>query len=186
MLEDKYNAAAWRSHIKYSLRLQYNADYSLAISVRSLMQSWKSIMKISWSWSSRNEWQNDIHLWPATRMILIYGQLLHTNVCMYLILFPSPYTQEDLLNYKSMDCYCGVSYTVLLLYHPCVITYVSRDWEILLSSWVIYLAVPILLPLNEPEVIKGSLTPGSCRAHGRFVPSYPSWAICFQPPYRVD
>lgn len=45
---------------------------------------------------SRNEWQDDIDLWPATT---------HINVCMYLILSPSPYTQADVLNYKSMDCY---------------------------------------------------------------------------------
>ena len=44
----------------------------------------------------RNEWQDNIDMWPA---------ITHVHVCMYLILSPSPYTKEDLLNYKSLDCY---------------------------------------------------------------------------------
>ena len=44
----------------------------------------------------RNEWQDNVDLWPA---------ITHVHVCMYLILCPSPYTKEDLLNYKSLDCY---------------------------------------------------------------------------------
>lgn len=44
----------------------------------------------------RSEWQDNVDLWPA---------ITHVHVCMYLILSPSPYTKEDLLNYKSLDCY---------------------------------------------------------------------------------
>ena len=44
----------------------------------------------------RNEWHDNVDLWPA---------ITHVHVCMYLILSPSPYSKEDLLNYKSLDCY---------------------------------------------------------------------------------
>ena len=42
------------------------------------------------------EWEDDVNLWPA---------VTHVHVCMYLILTPSPYSQSDLLNYKSLDSY---------------------------------------------------------------------------------
>ena len=41
----------------------------------------------------KNEWQDNVDLWP------------HVYVCMYLILTPSPYTEKDMLNYKSLDSY---------------------------------------------------------------------------------
>ena len=44
----------------------------------------------------RREWLDDIDLWPS---------VTYVNVAMYLLLTPSPYSGEDLVNYKSMDCY---------------------------------------------------------------------------------
>ena len=44
----------------------------------------------------RNEWMDDVDLWPA---------ITYIHVGMYLVLTPSPYTNEDLLNYRSLDCY---------------------------------------------------------------------------------
>lgn len=44
----------------------------------------------------RNEWQDDVDLWPSISYI---------NVEMYLLFSPSPYTQEQLKNYKSLSCY---------------------------------------------------------------------------------
>jgi hypothetical protein len=44
----------------------------------------------------RNEWLDDLELWPA---------VTYVHVCMYLILTPSPFTDKDMLNYKSLDCY---------------------------------------------------------------------------------
>lgn len=44
----------------------------------------------------KNEWQDDVDLWPG---------ISHVHVCMYLILTPSPYTEKDMLNYKSLDSY---------------------------------------------------------------------------------
>lgn len=44
----------------------------------------------------KGEWQDNVDLWPA---------ITHIHVCMYLILTPSPYSEKDLLNYKSLDCY---------------------------------------------------------------------------------
>ena len=46
--------------------------------------------------SERNEWQDDVDLWPSTTYI---------HLGMYLLVNPSPYTGEDLMNYKSLDCY---------------------------------------------------------------------------------
>ena len=44
----------------------------------------------------RSEWIDDVDLWPSVTCV---------NVAMYLLLTPSPYSGEDLVNYKSMDCY---------------------------------------------------------------------------------
>lgn len=44
----------------------------------------------------RSEWQDDVDLWPAVTCV---------NIGMYLLLTPSPYTSEELKNYKSLDCY---------------------------------------------------------------------------------
>ena len=43
-----------------------------------------------------SSWLDDVDLWPSTTYI---------HVGMYLAFSPSPYTGEDLLNYKSLDCY---------------------------------------------------------------------------------
>lgn len=45
---------------------------------------------------AKNEWKDDVDLWPA---------VTHVHVCMYLILTPSPYSEKDMLNYKSVDSY---------------------------------------------------------------------------------
>ena len=41
---------------------------------------------------------DDVDLWPV---------IMYIHVGMYLVLTPSPYTNEDLLNYRSLvlDCY---------------------------------------------------------------------------------
>ena len=46
--------------------------------------------------TTRNEWLDDVDLWPSITSV---------NIAMYLLINPSPYTGNDLLNYKSMDCY---------------------------------------------------------------------------------
>ena len=46
--------------------------------------------------TEKKDWQNDVDLWPA---------VTHINVGMYLLVTPSPYSGENLKNYKSMDCY---------------------------------------------------------------------------------
>ena len=45
---------------------------------------------------AKKEWRDDVDLWPA---------ITHVNACMYLILTPSPYSDQDMLNYKSLDSY---------------------------------------------------------------------------------
>ena len=45
--------------------------------------------------TERKEWKN-VNLWPS---------ITHVNLGMYLLVTPSPYSGEDLLNYKSLDCY---------------------------------------------------------------------------------
>ena len=44
----------------------------------------------------RSEWQDDVDLWPAVTSV---------HIGMYLLVTPSPYTGEELKNYKSLDCY---------------------------------------------------------------------------------
>ena len=44
----------------------------------------------------KEEWQDNMDTWPA----ITYG-----HVCMYLILYPSPYTKDDMLKYKSLDSF---------------------------------------------------------------------------------
>ena len=45
---------------------------------------------------AKGDWQDDVDLWPAITQL---------QVCMYLILAPSPYSEKDFLHYKSLDCY---------------------------------------------------------------------------------
>ena len=44
----------------------------------------------------RSSWKDDVDLWPS---------LMYIHVGMYLVLSTCPYTGEDLLNYKSLECY---------------------------------------------------------------------------------
>lgn len=44
----------------------------------------------------KDEWSDDLDLWP---------NISHVHACMYLILTPSPYSEKDMLNYKSLDSY---------------------------------------------------------------------------------
>ena len=45
---------------------------------------------------TKDGWSDDLDLWPA---------VTHVHACMYLILTPSPYSEKDMLNYKSIDSY---------------------------------------------------------------------------------
>ena len=45
---------------------------------------------------SRKEWIDDVDCWPDVTYI---------NVGLYPLFAASPYTQEQLMNYKSLDCY---------------------------------------------------------------------------------
>ena len=49
---------------------------------------------------AKHEWKADVDLWLAVTHV-------HVHVCMYLILTPSPYSEKDMLNYKSVDCCCS-------------------------------------------------------------------------------
>ena len=44
----------------------------------------------------RHAWKDDVDLWAAVAYI---------NFGMYLVFSPSPYTGEDLMNYKNLECY---------------------------------------------------------------------------------
>lgn len=46
--------------------------------------------------TEKKEWKDDVDLWPS---------ITHINLAMYLLVTPSPYSGNDLLNYKSLDCY---------------------------------------------------------------------------------
>lgn len=47
---------------------------------------------------ARNEWEDELEMWPSVSSV---------HIAMYLLVTPSPYTGDDLVNYKSMDCYCN-------------------------------------------------------------------------------
>ena len=42
------------------------------------------------------DWEDNVELWPA---------VMHVHACMYLVLTSSPYTANDMMNYKSLDSY---------------------------------------------------------------------------------
>jgi hypothetical protein len=42
------------------------------------------------------DWKDDVDSWPG---------ITHIHIGMYLLLKKSSYSSNDLLNYKSMDCY---------------------------------------------------------------------------------
>ena len=44
----------------------------------------------------RNEWKDNVDLWP---------EIMYVDVRIYLLFAPSPYTCEELCNYKSMESY---------------------------------------------------------------------------------
>lgn len=44
----------------------------------------------------KETWKDDVDLWPS---------ITYINVGMYLVFSPSPYSGEDMLNYKSLECY---------------------------------------------------------------------------------
>ena len=46
--------------------------------------------------TEKKQWKDDIDLWPS---------ITHVHIGMYLLITPSPYTGEQLLNYKNLDCY---------------------------------------------------------------------------------
>ena len=47
----------------------------------------------------KKEWQDDVQRRP----VACYHTQVH--VCMYLILSPSSYSEQDMMNYKSLDSY---------------------------------------------------------------------------------
>ena len=51
----------------------------------------------------KNEWLHDLDSWPSVTYI---------HIGMYLLFNASPYTQEQLMNYKSLDCYqnCAIGW----------------------------------------------------------------------------
>ena len=82
----------------------------------------------------RNEWMDDVDLWPA---------ITYIHVGMYLVLTPSPYTKEDLLNYRSLDCYVNF-----------VLGFVRRDGIQFVHSLSLFLPIP---PFFSPSLPPGHL-----------------------------
>ena len=46
--------------------------------------------------TEKKEWKDDVDFWPS---------ITHINLAIYQLVTPSPYIGNDLLNYKSLDCY---------------------------------------------------------------------------------
>ena len=47
-------------------------------------------------YETKKVWKDDVDLWPS---------ITHINLAMYLLVPSSPYSGNDRLNYKSLDCY---------------------------------------------------------------------------------
>ena len=78
----------------------FNSEYSSSIVDKESKKRYTDKLKIINGSDPcelpKKEWEDNIEMWPA---------ITYVHVCMYLILYPSPYTQEDMLNYKSMDSF---------------------------------------------------------------------------------
>ena len=44
----------------------------------------------------QEEWEDNFDLWPS---------ITYVYICMFMILYPTPYTQDDMLNYKSLKSF---------------------------------------------------------------------------------
>ena len=49
--------------------------------------------------TEKKEWEDDVDLWP---------NIAYVNLGMDLLITPSSYSGEDLMNYKSLDCYSNL------------------------------------------------------------------------------
>ena len=78
----------------------FNSGYSSSIVDKESKQRYADKLKIINGSDPcelpKKEWEDNIEMWPA---------ITYVHVCMYLILYPSPYTQDDMLNYKSLDSF---------------------------------------------------------------------------------
>ena len=78
----------------------FNSGYSSSITDKESKQRYTDKLKIINGRDPcelpKNEWEDNIEMWPA---------ITYVHVCMYLILYPSPYTQDDMLNYKSLSSF---------------------------------------------------------------------------------
>uniref|UniRef100_A0A1X7VAN3 Uncharacterized protein n=1 Tax=Amphimedon queenslandica TaxID=400682 RepID=A0A1X7VAN3_AMPQE len=74
----------------------YSASITSEASKRRYNDKLKLLQGIDPYEVDKTDWEDDLDLWPA---------ITHVHACMYLILTPSPYTANDIFNYKSLDLY---------------------------------------------------------------------------------
>ena len=94
-LQFVYNMAA-KANTKRGMLPGYFESLQQKESKERYIEKLKSIEGQGLYEISRKEWIDDVDCWPDVTYI---------NVRMYLLFAASPYTQEQLMNYKSLDCY---------------------------------------------------------------------------------
>ena len=94
-LQFVYNMAA-KASTKRGLLPGYFESVQEKESKERYLEKLKSIEGQDPNEVSRKEWIDDVDCWPDVTYI---------NVGMCLLFAASPYTQEQLMNYKSLDCY---------------------------------------------------------------------------------
>ena len=76
---------------KRTVQRAFNPGYASAIVDAESKQRYADKIKLT-----RGKWQDNTDMWQAITYVHVY---------MYLILYPSPYTKDDMLNYKSLDSF---------------------------------------------------------------------------------
>lgn len=71
------------------------------------------------------DWVDEVDLWPT---------ISHIDIGMYLLLTPSPYSGNELRNYKSMDCYRNFLAGWVRDIHVMSVTVESTDTRVVISK----------------------------------------------------
>ena len=84
------------SRIEQALLPGYLASVSDKVSKERYLEKIKMLNGLDPYELPRREWYDDVDKWPETSLV---------DVTVYLLFSSSPFTQEEIKNYKSLECY---------------------------------------------------------------------------------